>query len=133
VFGHRASAEIRALLDLHGIGFVHAQAVRQQGGRLLLDGGELRTDWAIALPQPVGPQIGGLPVDHDGFLPVDGFGRVQDVAGVFAAGDATTYPVKQRGLATQQADTIAERLAADAGADIEPTPFEPVLRGIHLP
>jgi len=48
---------------------------------------------------------------------------------VFAAGDGTTYPIKQGGLACQLADAIAEQLAAAAGSDIEPQPFRPVLRG----
>ena len=48
---------------------------------------------------------------------------------VYAAGDGTTFPVKQGGLACQQADAIAELLAAAAGADVDPSPFRPVLRG----
>ena len=35
---------------------------------------------------------------------------------VYAAGDATDFPIKQGGLATQQADAVAERIAARAGA-----------------
>jgi sulfide:quinone oxidoreductase len=51
---------------------------------------------------------------------------------VFAAGDATAFPVKQGGLAAQQADAVAEAIAASAGADIDPRPFRPVLRGVLL-
>ena len=50
----------------------------------------------------------------------------------FAAGDATAFPVKQGGLAAQQADAVAEAIAASVGADIDPQPFRPVLRGILL-
>jgi sulfide:quinone oxidoreductase len=51
---------------------------------------------------------------------------------VFAAGDATTFPLKQGGLATQQADAAAETIAAELGVAVEPTPFRPVLRGLLL-
>jgi sulfide:quinone oxidoreductase len=37
--------------------------------------------------------------------------------------------MKQGGIACQQADAAAESIAAHAGADIEPAPFRPVLRG----
>ena len=51
---------------------------------------------------------------------------------VFAAGDATDFPVKQGGLGTQQADVAAAGIAALAG-DHEPERFDPVLRGVLLP
>ena len=38
--------------------------------------------------------------------------------GVYAAGDITTFPVKQGGIATQQADAAAEAIAAELGADV---------------
>ena len=51
---------------------------------------------------------------------------------VYAAGDITTFPVKQGGIAAQQADAAAEAIAAAAGADVDPAPFQPVLRGLLL-
>jgi sulfide:quinone oxidoreductase len=48
---------------------------------------------------------------------------------VYAVGDATTFPIKQGGLACQQADAAAESIAAAVGAPVEPSPFRPVLRG----
>ena len=51
---------------------------------------------------------------------------------VFAAGDITNFPVKQGGIATQQADTVAAVIAASAGSDVDPHPFRPVLRGLLL-
>ena len=54
---------------------------------------------------------------------------MEDTEGVYAAGDGTNFPVKQGGLATQQADAAAEHIAAGLGADVEPAPFKPVLRG----
>ncbi len=49
---------------------------------------------------------------------------------VFAAGDVTAFPIKQGGIATQQADAAAEAIAAAAGCELEPAPFDPVLRGV---
>ena len=51
---------------------------------------------------------------------------------MFAAGDATTFPIKQGGLATQQADAAASTIAHALGANVEPMPFAPVLRGLLL-
>jgi sulfide:quinone oxidoreductase len=44
----------------------------------------------------------------------------------------TAFPIKQGGIAAQQADAAAEWIAALAGAEIEPRPFRPVLRGLLL-
>ena len=52
------------------------------------------------------------------------------MAGLFAAGDCTPFPVKHPSLAAQQADVVAAAIAADAGAPIAAEPFTPVLRGI---
>jgi sulfide:quinone oxidoreductase len=73
-----------------------------------------------------------VPQDADGFVATDEFGRVEGVSRVYAAGDITRFPVKQGGLAAQQADSVAEAIAAEAGVDIVPTPFKPVLRGLVL-
>jgi len=70
----------------------------------LADGPPVAADRVIALPRLVGPAIPGLPQGAGGFIPVDAHGRVPDVPDVFAAGDATTFPLKQGGLACQQAD-----------------------------
>jgi sulfide:quinone oxidoreductase len=42
---------------------------------------------------------------------------------VYAAGDITAFPVKQGGIAAEQADAVAEMLASEAGADVTPAPF----------
>ena len=47
-----------------------------------------------------------------GFVPVDPHGRVAGLERVYAAGDGTAFPIKQGGLATQQADAVAETIAA---------------------
>jgi sulfide:quinone oxidoreductase len=130
-FGRRASAEVASLLHSQGVNFVTAQAVRHTAGKLLLAGGsELDVDLAIAMVRLAGPRIDGLPSDDEGFMPVDETGRVVGVDRVFAAGDATTFPVKQGGLATQQADAIAELIATELGADLEAGESQPVLRAV---
>lgn len=130
-FGRRASAEVADVLRSHGVEFVTGHAVRIESGQLLMAGGqELAVDLAVALTRLGGPEIRGVPSDHEGFVPVDEIGRVLGVERVFAAGDATSFPLKQGGLATQQADAIAECLAAELGAEIEPAGFQPVLRAI---
>ncbi|HEY5188578.1 MAG TPA: FAD-dependent oxidoreductase [Solirubrobacteraceae bacterium] len=129
VFGRSVSEEVASLLEQHGVTFLRAHPVRLHERRLLLMGGdELEVDVAFAVPRLEGPRIAGLPCDEDGFLPIDEFGRVRGAADVFAAGDAADFPVKQGGLAAQQADVIAQRISADAGADVESSPFSPVLR-----
>ena len=70
--------------------------------------------------------------DEHGFVEVDGHGLVSGLDDVWAAGDLTSFPIKQGGLAAQQADAAAESIAAHAGAEIEPRPFDPVLRGLLL-
>jgi sulfide:quinone oxidoreductase len=42
------------------------------------------------------------------------------------------FPLKQGGIATQQADVAAASIAARVGAEVERAPFRPVLRGLLL-
>jgi sulfide:quinone oxidoreductase len=83
----------------------------------------------VSLPLLEGPRLAGIPFDEEGFIPVDDHGRVSHTLDVYAAGDATDFAVKQGGIACQQADAVAEDIAAAAGASIDPAPFRPVLRG----
>jgi len=55
---------------------------------------------------------------------------VMGLEDVYAAGDAVDFPVKQGGLAAQQADSVAEHVAARYDAGVEPSPFRPTLRGM---
>ena len=132
LFGWRAAEQIRALLAERGIELVTgAHPVRFDSGRLRVAPGEaIEADAVITLPRFEGRRIGGIPHDADGFVGVDEHGRVIGLDSVFAAGDVTSFPVKQGGIATQQADAVAEAIAADVGADVEARPFEPVLRGV---
>jgi predicted transcriptional regulator len=98
---------------------------------MLPDGG-MPADHVVALPRLYVPPIAGVPQTYEGFVPVDRHGRVSGLPGVWAAGDVTSFPVKQGGIATQQADAAAESIAAAAGAPVRPAPFRPVLRGLLL-
>lgn len=134
LFGPTASEAVRELLEAHEI-TVHTANPRVEvgGGRLrLTDGSSVEADAVVALPRLTGPRVAGLPQDEDGFIPTDEAGRVEGVVDVYAAGDATSFPVKQGGLAAQQADAAAHAIAADAGAPVTPEPFRPVLRGLLL-
>ena len=135
LFGERAREAMSALLTERGVEVHAGYDVRTNGeGRVLLepDGPSLQPDHLVALPRLVGPRLGGLPHDSDGFIPVDDHGRVEGLEGVWAAGDCTTFPIKQGGIAAQQADAVAAAIAARAGAGVELTPFRPVMRGMLL-
>jgi sulfide:quinone oxidoreductase len=99
---------------------------------LTATGETLSADVVVALPELHAPTTRGLPTTADGFLAVDADGRVIDALDVYAAGDCTDFPIKQGGLAAQQADIIVEHLAARAGAPITPGLRHPVLRARML-
>jgi CBS domain-containing protein len=134
LFGSEASEAIRALLEERRIALHNGYlATEVRDGRLeLLPPRELECDCVIALPTLRGQRIDGIPQTRDGFVLVDDHGRVAGLADVYAAGDITRFPVKQGGLAAQQADAAAEAIAADAGVLRDPEPFRPVLRGVLL-
>ena len=132
IFGTRPSEAVGELLRTRGIEFrggVHASEVEE--GTLVLTPGdeELRAAEVVALPLLEGPGIDGVPTDQNGFIPIDEHARVYDADDLYAAGDGTNFPIKQGGLATQQADAAAEHIASRLVAELEPEPFHPVLRG----
>jgi sulfide:quinone oxidoreductase len=132
LFGPEGSAAVAALLEKARIEFRGNTSTRQgPDGRpeILPDVRQIDSQRVVALPTIEGPAIAGVPADERGFIAVDEHGRVTGLTDVYAAGDATAYAIKQGGLACQQADAVAEVLAAGAGADVHPTPFRPVLRG----
>jgi sulfide:quinone oxidoreductase len=135
VFGDAAGAAVAELLEAAGV-IVHrgAYAAIERPGEIALAPGPGRLTVArvVALPAIVGRPIPGVPADAFGFLPVDDHGRVRGVEDVYAVGDGADYPVKQGGLAAQQADAAARDIAAAAGAAVAPEPFRPVLRGLLL-
>ena len=134
VFGRTASDGVRALLEERGIVFLGGRHVSgsDDEGLDLVPRARLAADVVVTLPQLEGPRIHGLPCNHAGFLPTDSYGRVRSSPSVFAAGDVTTFPLKHGGIAAQEADAVAETIAALAGAPVRPSPFRPVLRGVLL-
>jgi sulfide:quinone oxidoreductase len=131
IFGLQASAAVAELLAGDGIDVLTAVHVRdvQRGVVIGIDGRPvLSAQRAVTLPRLTGPQLAGLPADADGFLPVDDHGRVHSTPSVWAAGDGTTFPLKQGGIAAQQARAAAQDIAARVGAPVTPRPFRPQLR-----
>ena len=132
MFGQPASDAVADLLRARRIEFQGSTHVHEtEDGELILTPGEgrLEAGAVVALPVIDGPNLGGLPSDDQGFIPIDGHARVPGVDDVYAAGDGTTFPIKQGGLGTQQADAAAAHIAARLGAPTEPEGFHPVLRG----
>lgn len=132
LFGVQATQAMSDLLATARIGFQGSTYARETADdrlELLPEHGLLDAQRIVALPTIEGIPVDGVPHDDRGFIPVDDQLKVIGLPDVFAAGDGTTFPVKQGGIACQQADAIAEQIAASAGAPIEPEPFHPVLRG----
>jgi sulfide:quinone oxidoreductase len=132
IFGRRVGEQMARLLEEHRIDVVAgAHPVKFERGRLrTVPQDPIEVEAVVSLPRLEGRRIGGIPHDSEGFVSVDEHSRVAGVERVFAAGDVTTFPVKQGGIATQQADAIAGVIAAEVGVDVEPAPFDPVLRGV---
>lgn len=135
IFGSPASAAIRKLLDEHGVR-LHTSSYGEPGrpGWLDIAPGDrsMHVDRIVTEPRLLGPRLRGISCDAGGFLDTDAHGRLAGLDGVFAAGDMTAFPIKQGGLAAQQADAVAEAIAASVGAEMDPQPFWLVLRGVLL-
>ena len=133
-FGATASRAMRDVLGDRGIRLrANTAAVSFGRDHLTLDNGQsLPADRVVALPTLAGPDVPGLPADDAGFIEIDEYARAVGLEDVYAAGDSTTFPVKQGGIATQLADTAVDTIAAGLGAGVTPTPFAPVLRGMLL-
>jgi sulfide:quinone oxidoreductase len=133
-FGADASAVVAKELHERGIELHTGRTpVRFHQSQLeTVPGGAIPADLVLAMPRLEGVPITGVPVSSDGLIRTDQHGRVGDLADVYAAGDTTAFPIKQGGIAAQQADAVAQAIAADAGADLTPEPFAPVLRGLLL-
>jgi sulfide:quinone oxidoreductase len=134
VFGRAPSQAIGELLEGCDIEFIGSTYADVSRGCVQLDPSGRRFDGVRIVSSPVldGPDLPGLPADPSGFILTDPHGRVPGLAGVYAAGDGAAFPIKQGGLATQQADAVAESIAAAVGAPVTPEPFRPVLRAMLL-
>jgi sulfide:quinone oxidoreductase len=135
VFGSTASEAVAELLGNAHILTINTPHVEvPSSGEVVIASGErrLRVDRVIALPELYGPPVRGIPLGEHGFIRVDPHGRVPGVEHVYAAGDATDFPVKYGGIAAQQADVVAQSIAALAGASVTAELFHPVIHGMLL-
>ena len=129
-FGTGASEQVADLLERAGVRLILDTIVkRMQHEHLVVESADpIPVDLAVAPPSLVGPALPGLPHDRGGFVPVDATGRVYGVDDVYAVGDMTDRPLRQDGLAAQQADVAAGAIAAAAGVPVPVLSYEPVLR-----
>ncbi|HEY7932511.1 MAG TPA: FAD-dependent oxidoreductase [Solirubrobacteraceae bacterium] len=135
VFGSGASSAVAKLLEKARIQTINsAYAEVPRSGEVVINPGDrcLQVDRVVALPELRGPSIRGIPLAEHGFIRVDPYGQVPDVGPIYAAGDATTFAIKHGGIASQQADTVAQSIAALAGAPVTPEKFNPVIHGMLL-
>jgi len=135
LFGTAASEAVSALIDRAGINVISsAYAEVPRSGEVIINPGDrhVKADRVVALPELYGPGVRGLPLSEHGFFRVDKFQHVLDTDGIYAAGDSTEFAVKHGGVSSQMADVAAEQIAAAAGADITPQPFQPVVHGMLL-
>jgi sulfide:quinone oxidoreductase len=126
IFGGPVSAEIAERIAEQRIELNASADVSKLGstGRSVGQG----STTLVALPRLVGPCIGGLTDERGAFLATDDSGRVIGARAVYAAGDATDFPIKQGGIATEQADNAAQAIAADLGRRVTARPAAPILR-----
>jgi sulfide:quinone oxidoreductase len=118
IFGHVGTAVVAGLLAERSVRVVRdARAWRvDRKGLHLTYGGVVPADAVIALPGHAGRRIAGIPGGFGGFVSTGPTGRVEGLDDVWAVGDMTAYPVKQGGVAAQQADAAAIDIAELAGA-----------------
>jgi sulfide:quinone oxidoreductase len=134
LFGPAASEAVSELLASRDIQVKTSVApIHFEAGELSIVGDQsIAVDAVVALPHLEGPRLPGVPHDDHGFVATDDYGWLLGLTDVYAAGDLTQFPLKQGGIATQQADAAASSIAADAGAAVKPEPFRPVLRGLLI-
>jgi sulfide:quinone oxidoreductase len=131
VFGGEASELVQELLDARDVQFVASctgNAVTRDGSLELRSGERIEADRVVAVPQLRGQWITGVPTSAWGLVHTESDGCVEGLEDVYAAGDMTTFPIKQAGLATQQADRIAERITEELGGPVPKRDRRHVLR-----
>jgi sulfide:quinone oxidoreductase len=122
VFGTQASRLVGEVLAERAIRFVGGslpRGVRPDGSLALRFDLPVEADRVVAVPELRGPGIKGILANRSGFVPTDRDGRVTGLSHVYAAGDMTTFPIKQGGLAAQQADMVAHTIAETLGAPVK--------------
>jgi sulfide:quinone oxidoreductase len=130
ILGHRALDSISNELERAGVSVLSADRAEVEHGHravvvLQPSRERLEVDRVLALPALRGRRLAGVPTDPQGFIEIDEHCRAQRLHDVWAVGDGTAFPIKSGGFAAEQADVAAEDIAAVAGAQIEPRPFDP--------
>ena len=93
-------------------------------------GDPIATDAVVTLPASKAGESAGSRMIRRASSRSTTIARCPGWSGSIAAGDVTTFPVKQGGIAAQEADAAAEAIAAELGCATDPAPFEPILRGV---
>lgn len=134
LLGLRASGDVSRLLADHHVRLVTSTHVAGYDGHelQLVPDGHVDAERVVALPRLEGPGTIGVPQDQNGFIRTDCHGLVEQTDNVFAAGDGTSFPIKQGAIAAQQAASVIAAIARRAGAIVEPRPFRPVMRGLLI-
>jgi sulfide:quinone oxidoreductase len=134
LFGTAASDRVATMLRERGIALHASEYVNRFDGHALtlVPNKRIAADRVVAVPRLHGHLINGLEQDENGFLRTDGHGLASGALDVYAAGDITSFPVKQGGIAAQQADAVVRAIASRLGSDVQPRPFRPVLRGLLI-
>jgi sulfide:quinone oxidoreductase len=130
ILGQAASARVRDELAAAGVRLRAgvAPARMMADGLILMDGSVVGCQRTFALPGHEVEAIPGLSQGPHGFIDTDANMRVAGYDRVYAAGDATWFPLKQGGLATQQADAAVSAIAAAIDSAVTREPFRPRLR-----
>lgn len=134
VFGRAASDRVRAELEGAGVRLHAGIAPARVGtdGLRMMDGSVIACDRALALPRLEVGWLAGIPQGPHGFISTDLQMGVEGCADVYAAGDASWFPIKQGGLAAQEADVAATAIAAQIDPTVEVPTFRPELRAALL-
>jgi sulfide:quinone oxidoreductase len=133
-FGTRVGQRVRTELDRAGVKLHSGVAPARMtvDGLSLMDGSVIPCDRTIALPRLEVSPLGGIEQGPHGFISTDARMRIGGSEDIYAIGDASWFPIKQGGLAAQQADVAAKAIAARLGATAEDEPFRPELRAALL-
>lgn len=130
VFASGPENRVAELLRQAGIELVAGNApVHFTDGLVLEDGHTVAVERVVTLPGLRVPDVPGLPGGARGYIATDAEMRVDGLRHVWAAGDATWFPIKQGGLAAQQADVAAASIAV---VPLEVPAFAPVIRASLL-
>src|SRR5262249_47831213 len=129
-FGPRLHEVVSAEFEQRGLDGHTGEVVTEivAGEARYEDGSTRSFDHLIAFPPYVSAvRYQALPSDERGFIQTKRTPRgVAAHPDIYPPGDAGDFPVKQPFLASPQADTVADHIAATAGEHSFEKPFDPV-------